>query len=143
MDYAHPQKCPPSPLRAWEDCIIHLDCHDDMDPSFDPLREIPLFWSRFLNPVTKHRDALIYYFGFSVDTGAWALTWTDSQLESKVCIIEPSMVLPPAGPQDGVPGAGGSMGVERWSPWVASSFVSGVRGGEKQIVRGNSAIFAG
>eukprot|EP00439_Symbiodinium_sp_Y106_P040454 s4236_g4.t4 len=88
-----------------EECIEHLDCCDDLDASFDPVALIPQFWRRHLNPVTRVRDALIYYFGFSIEGGAWALTWTNVNQESKVCILEPDSVLPPVGVEDGVPGA--------------------------------------
>ena len=90
-----------------EERIEHLDCCDDMDDDFDPIKLIPQFWRRHLNPVTRSRDALIYYYGFSIDGGAWALTWTNASQESKVCIIEPALILPPQGSLDGVPGAGG------------------------------------
>ena len=94
-----------------EEHIEHLDCCDDhgdhRDPDFDPIKLIPQFWRRHLNPVTRFRDALIYYFGFSIEGGAWALTWTNANQESKVCIIEPDSILPPQGVEDGVPGDAG------------------------------------
>ncbi len=37
-----------------------------------------------LNPATRFRDALIYYFGYSLETGQWALTWTNDKGYSKV-----------------------------------------------------------
>ena len=37
-----------------------------------------------LNPVTRCRDCLIYYFGFTIESGQWALTWTNDKGYSKV-----------------------------------------------------------
>ena len=88
-----------------EENIIHMDCRDGLDGSLDPVIEIQRFWSDTLNPVTRHRDALIYYFGFAIETGQWVLTWTTQQGESKISILDPNIVLPPPGPEDGVPGA--------------------------------------
>lgn len=85
--------------------ILHLDCQDGLESHRDPVQEIQSFWSDTLNPVTRHRDALIYYFGFALETGQWALTWTNHEGYSKVCILDPDLILPPCGPDDGVPGA--------------------------------------
>lgn len=87
------------------DCIVHLDCQDGLAAYKDPVTEIHKFIRETLNPVTRCRDCLIYYFGFAIESGQWALTWTNDQGYSKVCILDPNIILPPPGPDDGVPGA--------------------------------------
>eukprot|EP00434_Breviolum_minutum_P018253 symbB.v1.2.016103.t1/scaffold1210.1/size131492/2 len=87
------------------DCILHMDCKDGLASDKDPVKEIQQFFSDTLNPATRFRDALLYYFGYSLETGQWALTWTNDKGYSKVCILDPNIILPPVGPQDGVPGA--------------------------------------
>lgn len=77
------------------DCIVHLDCQDGLAAYKDPVTEIQKFIRETLNPVTRCRDCLIYYFGFAIESGQWALTWTNDQGYSKVCILDPNIILPP------------------------------------------------
>eukprot|EP00931_Biecheleriopsis_adriatica_P035988 TRINITY_DN20757_c0_g1_i1.p1 TRINITY_DN20757_c0_g1~~TRINITY_DN20757_c0_g1_i1.p1 ORF type:complete len:891 (+),score=108.09 TRINITY_DN20757_c0_g1_i1:149-2821(+) len=86
------------------DRIKRLDFCNGCARNMDPLIDIPNFWREHLNSFKQVSDALIYYVGPSVETGAWALTWINDHYEAKVSLVEPDSILPPPGPQDGLPG---------------------------------------
>eukprot|EP00930_Biecheleria_cincta_P064763 TRINITY_DN5041_c0_g1_i1.p1 TRINITY_DN5041_c0_g1~~TRINITY_DN5041_c0_g1_i1.p1 ORF type:complete len:1206 (-),score=200.54 TRINITY_DN5041_c0_g1_i1:193-3810(-) len=86
------------------DCIEQLFYFDNCEQSADPLVQIPQIWRKHLNTVTRLTDAFVYYCGPTVDTGAWALGWTNEAGESKVSIVDPESLLPVPGPSDGLPG---------------------------------------